>query len=123
MTTFQALSHAGAVVMVHFLPAGEGARRIRQLMDGLEEAEQSRILESAEVDGTPAVVTKFVMDFVSLEAWLREHQSPSAGRAPAPSAPPPPPPAPAPPSGIPEPPAPSGPASAPGEPGEFTRLF
>ena len=71
VVTHHAQSAAGAMVMVHFLrgTADENAGIARRL-DALTREYRARILAVVDVDGLTAVVTKFILDFTSLEDWL-----------------------------------------------------
>lgn len=69
--TYHALSRTGAVVMVHFVEdAGDIAARVREMIDRLPPQERRKVLEIVEARGGAAVVTKFILDFDSLLAWL-----------------------------------------------------
>lgn len=100
--THHALGPAGAVVMVHFL-TGELATRIRSLMAEPESARPDRILETVDVEGSPVLITKFIMDFEDLATWLEAEDVSVAPPPPAPQ--------------------PSDEGESEGEPGEFTKLF
>src|SRR5688572_14966466 len=73
--SFHAMAATGVVVMVHFLEAGnEKNRALLDLIEGLRPTERKRVLEIAEVDDNPVVVTRVILDFKSLEAWLQRFQ-------------------------------------------------
>jgi hypothetical protein len=98
--THHAVAPTGAIVMVHFVADIE-SREVLSLLERLEPTERSRVLEVVDVDDRIAVVTRFIMDFSSLRAWLQGGAV--AGASPAADGP-----------------DTSPPAEA---PGEFTRLF
>jgi hypothetical protein len=129
--TFHALSSGGAVVMAHFLgdePAAD-AQKILSRIDSLEPERKSRVVKITDVDGSPVIVTKFILDFESLHRWLELEAEmgevaassvTQADAAPASMAS-------APRAAAPDEPADAAPAAAdehrePG-PGEFTRVF
>jgi hypothetical protein len=70
--TYHAMAASGAVVMVHFLGTEEGPARSEVLsrLEALEAEKKSRVLRIAEIEDEPVVVTKFILDFESLERWL-----------------------------------------------------
>lgn len=113
--THNALASSGAVVMAHFLDGQAGPARDAVLahLDALDAERQSRVLERLEIDGAPVLVTKFILDFESLQHWLGM-EAPPAEATPAEAAAPPPV------QVAPAEPAPAEPESA---PGEFTRMF
>src|SRR5262245_14360989 len=81
--TFLAMAPTRMVVMVHFLPETTTKSLLARIQN-LTAADRDRILETAEVDSSAVLVTKFIADFRSLSEWLDE-------RAPVPvDAPPPP---------------------------------
>lgn len=130
--TFHAVASTGAAVMVHFLDGGAAQEdAVRAQVEALTPDARKRIMDTGEVDGTPFLVTGFILDFVSLAQWLAENRAagvaPAAGGEPGtPAAVPADHGAPETPTAAPAPPAPDpapGAASAPAEPGEFTRLF
>lgn len=126
--TYQALADTGVVVMAHFIPRdlpelGGFLERVRSL----PRAPEGKILEITAHEGRPVVVTKFILDFESLPAWL-DGEAAGSGSAPAGE--------PTPAIRSDDPAAPpeieDGPASLPreependpeDEPGEFTRMF
>jgi hypothetical protein len=141
--TFHAVASSGAVVMVHMLDASDldGNRSIVGLLERLDPAEKPRIIEVTEVDGSPVIVTRFILEFSTLPGWLETHATgpaaappaatprPAAGGPSSPGAVPPP--AVAPPasgerpafeSPLPAPPAPAGRDGA-REPSEFSLMF
>lgn len=115
-TTHHALGPAGAVVMVHFLDAATEPR-VRGVLALPEEERPDRFVTVEEVDGSPVLVTRFIMDFRDLGSWLDQVGAPSAGggRPEAPSPGPPP-------SAVEGPPARKEAAGG-TPPGEFTALF
>ncbi|TVP77173.1 MAG: hypothetical protein EA352_04225, partial [Gemmatimonadales bacterium] len=78
----QALAHTGVVVMVHLLPSGEAGQDRMAQVEALRNDPQGRILEVTEDEGRPVVVTKFILDFESFDAWLRQVGAGSAGGTP-----------------------------------------
>lgn len=69
--THHALSPEGAVVMVHFLDGDPDL--VASLLERIESAGPSiadRVIERTEVEGTPVLVTRFIMDFEGLDGWL-----------------------------------------------------
>src|SRR5712691_1143368 len=97
--TYHALDSAGHIVMVHYLPGDSPeCERLLAQLDALIPADKMRIVERAEVDGAPVVVTQFIQGFETLSAWLQMRATQRQRAA----APPPP------------------PARA---PGQFTQLF
>ncbi|MBX6364627.1 MAG: hypothetical protein IRZ00_12235, partial [Gemmatimonadetes bacterium] len=70
--THHAMASTGAVVMVHFLGtlAPEEQRAILAAIERLSAQDRRAVLDVTDVDGAPVVVTKFVIDFESLPAWL-----------------------------------------------------
>jgi hypothetical protein len=116
LTTYHALASNGAVVMVHLIDASaaEEHAELLVLIDRLGPADRERVLVIDDVDGTPLIVTRFLLDFRDLREWLEAGARAAVGPdltrdafAARPPAPPP----------IPDPP----PESA--VPGEFTRMF
>src|SRR5215204_7596382 len=82
--SYLAMGHTRAVVMVHVLDGDPvGVKDLLGRVDTLAHEQRSRIIETVEVNGTPVLVTRFIFDFTSLEAWLREHV---AARGPVPPA-------------------------------------
>jgi hypothetical protein len=62
----------GRAVMVHFVE-GKSPREQSDLLgriDHLPPAQRTRIVEIVRVDDTPTVVTEYLQDFETLEAWL-----------------------------------------------------
>lgn len=133
VVTHHAQSANGAMVMVHSLRGtpDENAAVIAKL-DALTPERRARILTVVDVDGVTTIVTKFVLDFTSLQDWLAtgatqlppplpdSHTAPVSPAAPliAPSVPP------ISPSRAPAGPPPfSSNAPAGSGPGEFTQLF
>jgi len=68
-TTHNAIGPQGAVVMVHFLEE-EVEGRVRSLSELPDAERPDRILTLLDVDGSPVLVTRFIMDFPDLETWL-----------------------------------------------------
>src|SRR5438094_322090 len=124
--TYHALDAAGHIVMVHYLPGHSAdSERLLALLDALIPADQMRIVERAEVDGAPVIVTQFIQGFEPppeserpLVRW-KQDASPEAPplSPPAAAAPPPAPP------GPPLPPPPAAVSARPKAPGEMTQLF
>jgi hypothetical protein len=116
LTTYHALASNGAVVMVHLIDASaaEEHAELLVLIDRLGPADRERVLVIDDVDGTPLIVTRFLLDFQDLRDWLEAGARAAVGpdltrdafaaRSPAP------------------PPIPS-PAPESTAPGEFTRMF
>jgi hypothetical protein len=75
-----ALHRSGVVVMVHFVSGIQEFReRVGRAADRLSTAGgDDRILESHEIDDRLVIVTRFLRDFQSLEAWLGESGFPVA---------------------------------------------
>lgn len=117
VTTYHAQAATGAMVMVHFL-RGEPAEQAALLerIDRLRPEFTERITQRLEVDGTPTVITRFILDFESFDAWLTSGGAPPGDHATMPE-----PPAEAP--GAEHPPAAPPVTAESGEPGEFTRMF
>jgi hypothetical protein len=70
--SYHALSSSGAVVMAHFLagePSAESSAILSRL-DTLDPERKNRVVKITDVDGSPVVVTKFILDFESLQHWL-----------------------------------------------------
>lgn len=82
---------SNAVVMVHFLDGGDTpANRDRLARLAALDPEQKRtVLETCEVDSTITVVTRFIWDFTTLDAWLALQSKTPAPRTPAAHSPPP----------------------------------
>src|SRR2546430_7848946 len=88
--TYHALDAAGHIVMVHYLPGHSAdSERLLALLDALIPADQMRIVERAEVDGAPVIVTQFIQGFETLPVWLQmkaaqrsRAAAPPASRAP-----------------------------------------
>jgi hypothetical protein len=141
--TYHAQATSGAMVMVHYLRASEeGNTEIYGLIERLDADRKRKVLISTDVDGVPAIITRFILDFRTLREWLGAPSAAASSENATPAKAPPPrsaageftmmfgspvdadkadPPAvqaPAPPP--PEPLAPPPPKS---EPGEFTRMF
>ena len=128
LTTYHALASNGAVVMVHLVEANaaEEHAELLVLIDRLGPADRERVLVIDEVDGTPLIVTRFLLDFRDLREWLEAGARAAVGpdltrdafaaRSPAP----PPTPTPPPESARPDSSARSEPAPA---SAEFTALF
>jgi hypothetical protein len=70
--TFHAVGPGGAVVMVHVFTGPEQAERAAEATQRLLPVDRTRILETLDVEGSPVLVTKFLLDFVSLESWFDE---------------------------------------------------
>src|SRR5690606_32936962 len=70
--TFHALAATGAVVMVHLLRAepDNSARELIALIDRLPPSQRERVLTVTDVEGTPLVVTRFLLEFSTLRDWL-----------------------------------------------------
>ena len=135
--TYHALDAAGHIVMVHYLPGHSAdSERLLALLDALIPADQMRIVERAEVDGAPVIVTQFSQGFETLPVWLQmkaaqrsRAAAPPASRAPGEftqmfgaidSVPSPPPPEPTP---APDPPRPPAASTAAPVQGDFTGMF
>ncbi|HKV73819.1 MAG TPA: hypothetical protein VJN95_04810, partial [Gemmatimonadales bacterium] len=58
--------------MVHLLDADATApnQALLGLIDNLPAEDQSKIIERLEVDGAPVIVTRFLLEFTTLGAWL-----------------------------------------------------
>lgn len=78
--TYHAVAPSGAVVMVHMLnaSAADVNRTVAALLERLDPAEKPRILEVTEVDGSPVIVTRFILEFTDLVAWLSSHETDGA---------------------------------------------
>ena len=73
--SFHAMAGTGVVVMLHFLEGSEEANNLLlALVDRLKPNERKRVLDVTAVEGKPVIVTRFILDFRSLEEWLRAHQ-------------------------------------------------
>jgi hypothetical protein len=96
----------GRMVMVHYLDAENGEERATTLarLQSLQPPARGKLLEIADVDGTPVAVTLFISSFQDFASWL-DSVSPSVP-VPQKAAPPA---------------VSPGPAAAPA--GEFTRMF
>ena len=70
--TFHAVGPGGAVVMVHVLGSADQAREMEASIERLSPADRARVLDSFDVEGSPVLITKFVLDFQSLESWMDE---------------------------------------------------
>lgn len=70
--THHALASTGAVVMVHVLrPDGiELKAELLGLIERLASEDRQRVLLVDDVDGTPFIVTRFLLEFSSLREWL-----------------------------------------------------
>jgi hypothetical protein len=136
--TYHAQATSGAMVMVHYLRGSTAENsEIYGLIERLDSERKRKVLISADVDGVPAIITRFILDFRTLRDWLGASTPVVATEVATPA--PPPPIAPPPPksepgeftrmfssaSPAPEPvsPAPTAPPPPKKEPGEFTRLF
>jgi hypothetical protein len=108
-TTHHALSAEGVVVMVHIVRPGGPT----DLLDRAQATGRERVIERVRVDDADVLVTRFIMEFESLEAWVAgQERSAGPDSPPAPTA--------TPPADLPAPTSDPAPADA---PGEFTRLF
>src|SRR5262245_56314842 len=69
--TYHAQAATGAMVMVHYLrgSASDNAA-VQNLVERLDGERKRKILSSIEVDGVPAIVTRFILEFSSLREWL-----------------------------------------------------
>jgi hypothetical protein len=77
--SFHAISAQGAVVMAHFLsepPARPSAAAVLRALEELPDEQRRRVLEVLTVDGAAVLLTRFILDFQSLELWLRPDGSP-----------------------------------------------
>jgi len=72
--SYQAVAHGGAVVLVHFLEDADHAEDLLRRLDRLESREGIRAF--LDVAGTPVLVTRFVLDFSSLDEWVDERVGP-----------------------------------------------
>lgn len=68
--TFHSVGPGGMVCMVHVLEDATAAEVIRARVDELDPPRRERVLELLDVEGSPVLVTKFILDFESLEQWL-----------------------------------------------------
>src|SRR5690606_9729535 len=72
--SFLATGRQGQALMVHVLDIGSEAER-RQFAGRVQavlRAGSDRILDIVEVEGVTAVVTRFMLEFVSFRAWIDE---------------------------------------------------
>src|SRR5690606_30505238 len=71
--THHAQAATGAMVMVHFLRGSpqDNAAVIAHLQR-LAPGHASRVLRTVEVDGVSAIITRFILDFVTFDDWLRD---------------------------------------------------
>jgi hypothetical protein len=65
--SYHALAATGAVVMVHYVDHIDVRDWVRSAIDGLRPLDRKRVIEIAFVDDTPVIVTRFILDFSSLE--------------------------------------------------------
>ena len=72
VATSHAFASSGTVVMVHEIDpsAAREAVLLAGMMARLPDEERSRILDVLEVDGSTVIVTRFLLDHVSLRSWL-----------------------------------------------------
>jgi len=79
VVTHPAQSSAGAMVMVHFLRGTdeENAAAMRQVEEASPQR-RDRIISVVDVDGVRTIVTKFIVDFTTLNDWLTTDPEPRA---------------------------------------------
>lgn len=122
--THHALSPDGAVVMVHIVEGSpEVAASIERRISVAGPEQRARVLERFDVEGDPVFVTRFILEFEGLDAWLPA--DPDPGAAPPPATADAPEAAGATPDVPPVEATPPGPSAAGDDdgPGEFTRMF
>jgi hypothetical protein len=85
--TYHALAATGAVVMVHLLRPDnvEQARALLALINGLSPSRRDRILAITDVEGTPLVVSRFLLDFSSFREWLEKETTRAGAQRPEPT--------------------------------------
>jgi hypothetical protein len=79
---------AKVVALVHYLEGGEtreNAARLAQVQ-ALADSGRHVVLEVCNVDGTPVVVTRFILNFATFDAWLAAESAAPPTQAPAPAA-------------------------------------
>src|SRR5688572_6176189 len=73
--SFHAMTSTGVVVMLHFLEGSEEANNtLLALVERLKPTERKRVLDVTTANDKPVIVTRFILDFHSLDEWLRAHQ-------------------------------------------------
>jgi hypothetical protein len=84
-----AVASTGAVVMVHIFDGGASKENLATLaaIERLGEADRHKVLRVLDVEGTPAVVTRFILDFKTLPEWVSQRAAPESGASAAPDAP------------------------------------
>src|SRR5919108_3430764 len=73
-------------VLVHRLdiaPPDEN-RRLLGSLDSIRPDERASVIEVADVDGVPVVVTRFTPDFHDLPSWLAQREQPESAARPEP---------------------------------------
>src|SRR5690606_29656415 len=72
--SFLATGRHGQAVMVHVLDVGTPAQRkaLAERVAVVRSSGTDRILDVLEVEGLTAVVTRFMLDFTSFQAWIDE---------------------------------------------------
>ena len=87
--THFALSRSAKIVaLVHYLKGGEtreNAARLAQVK-ALADAPRRVVLDVCDVEGTPVVVTRFLLNFTTFDAWLATQSAAPPTQAPAPPA-------------------------------------
>ncbi|NJD10321.1 MAG: hypothetical protein FIB01_07705, partial [Gemmatimonadetes bacterium] len=71
VTTYHAQATTGAMVMAHFLrasPAGNDV--LLRRLEALPPQDRRKVIAQVEVDGAPVIVTRFILDFSTLDEWL-----------------------------------------------------
>lgn len=68
--TFHSVGPGGMVCMVHVLEDETAAEEVRRHVELLDGPRRERVLDLLDVEGSPVLVTKFILDFESLERWL-----------------------------------------------------
>jgi len=93
----------GRMVMVHYLDSETPEQRSATLarLDTLKPPAREKLLEIADVDGSPVAVTLFISSFVDFATWLDHVSAPPPVAAPSPASA----------------------KAAPSTPGDFTRAF
>src|SRR5436305_12407889 len=77
----------GRMVMVHYLDSETPEQRMATLarLDALKPPAREKLVEIADVDGSPVAVTQFISSFVDFSTWLDQVSPASAIPAPTPA--------------------------------------
>jgi hypothetical protein len=80
--SYHAVSSTGAVVMVHLFERSDTdeTQRLLAALDRLPPPDHEKVLRVHDVQGTSAVVTRFILDFTTLADWIRQ-RTPDQGPA------------------------------------------